>query len=407
MNGVSSYRFGLVAGLAVLLLLPSFDVVLKYTGVLGLTVYFVFGFAGICVFDRFLSERLIGRRMGKTAVFAALLVLAFLCVVAAVGYPIANSGRFGGGSDIDDAMLIGAGEILSGRYPYYPKTYLGGYLSPMPGTLLLSIPFVATGLLAFQNVFWLGILFIVARKFLRSSVFALGLILTPVLIAPTFYQVLVTGSDHAANTIYVLAAMWASVHFVSERAGVWWKRSLAAAALGVGLSSRSVFFFVVPLLFSTLWQTSSFREACKYIGLTVAVFAMVTLPFYIYDPSGFSPLIIQTRKTAFLESVLPHAGPIIGGSALILSIVLGLQKQTRDCEVLFRNCAIVQFFLLLFASTLWAIYSGQFTLYLGTIGYGMFTLFFAAASLWINISKREPRLTNDEKNPGSVSFDAA
>jgi hypothetical protein len=388
MNVGRDSRLNVWAGFAVLLLLPSFDVVLKYTGIAGLAAYSIFGLAGLYIFDRYLGARAIVRLREKPALIAAFGVFVFLAVIAALVYPIANSGRFGGGSDIDDAMLIGAREILAGRYPYYPKTYLGGYLSPMPGTILLSVPFVAAGLLPFQNVFWVAILFFTARTFLKSSVLAFGIVLTPVVTSPSFYQVLVTGSDHTTNTIFVLVAMWSTVKAVSEHPGNWWKKVLGAVCLGFCLSSRSVFLLLVPLHFSALWQASGFREALKYTGLTIVVFAAVTVPFYLYDPAGFSPLIVQAQKTAYLESVLPNAGLIIAVSTFLFAVILSLQKLPSDCSTLFRNCALVQLFMLVFASTLWIIYSREFTLYLGTIGYGMFTLFFASAAAWISIGKR-------------------
>ena len=388
MNAGRDTRLKVGAVFAVLLLIPSFDVVLKYAGLAGLAAYSISGLAGLAIFDRCLGARVIVSLREKPAFIAAFGVFVFLAMTAALMYPIANSGRYGGGSDIDDAMLIGAREIMAGRYPYYPKTYLGGYLSPMPGTILLSVPFVAAGLLPLQNVFWMAILFFTARNFLKSSVLALGIVLTPVLTSPTFYQVLVTGSDHTANTIFVLVAMWSTVKAVSENPGNSWKKILAAACLGFCLSSRSVFFFLAPLHFSALWQACGFREALKYTGLTIIVFAAVTLPFYLYDPAGFSPLIVHAQKTAFLETVLPNAGMIIAVSTFLFALILSLQKLPSDCSALFRNCALVQLFMLLFASSLWIIYSGEFTLYLGTIGYGMFTLFFACAGAWISIAKR-------------------
>ena len=390
MNSGGNTRLAVVGGFSILLLVPSFDTVLKYTGVIGLIGYFLSGFAGLYVFDRFLAKWVINSLREKPVLSAAIaaFILAILIAIAAVGYPIANSGRFGGGSDIDDAMLIGAGEILEGRYPYYPKTYLGGYLSPMPGTLLLSVPFVAAGLLPYQNLFWLAFLFFTARNILKNSAIALGVAMTPVLTNPTFYQVLVTGSDHAANSIYVLVGMWATVRSVSERQTIWWKKVLAAAFLGFGLSSRSVFLFLMPLLFSLLFQTSGLREALKYVGLVLVIFCAVTLPFFLYDPAAFSPLIVHAEKTRLLENVLPHAGLIIGGTTLVLSLILSLQRMTSDCAILFRNSAIVQLFMLLFASILWVIYIGQLSLFLGTIGYGMFALFFASVSAWIFLARR-------------------
>jgi hypothetical protein len=70
-------------------------------------------------------------------------------------YEVVQSGRFGGGSDSDDALVTGVYELAAGRYPYYVKTYLGNPISPLPGALILAAPFVAVGCVALAHVFWL------------------------------------------------------------------------------------------------------------------------------------------------------------------------------------------------------------------------------------------------------------
>ncbi len=383
MNKIETHRFTAIMGTAVLLLVPSFDIVLKYTGLPGIAAYFIAGLTGLYICDRFVVQLFISRVTDRQSVIAAMVVFLVLILIVAVGYPIANSGRFGGGSDIDDAMVVGASALLRGEYPYYHLTYLGGMLSPMPGTILLSVPFVFFGQIQYQNIFWLAILFVASRKILGDSVLSLGIIGTVVLISPTFYQVLVTGSDHIANSIYIIVGLWLTVRAVTTPGSSTLQKLLPAILLGIGLSSRSNFLLILPLFFSVLVQNSSWKDAIKYVSVALLVFAAVTVPFYVYDSGGFTPLIVQRAKITELEALLPHAGVIIPLSALLLSIGLAMNKMDRDCAVFFRNCAIVQLFTLLFTSTLYAIQSGHFTLFLGTGGYGMFTLFFAVVSVWI------------------------
>ncbi len=391
MNENATHRYAAITGFAVLSLVPSFDIVLKYARIPGIALYFVAGLTVLYLCDRVVIKRF-ASVSERSAMIAGVLVLLILILIAAIGYPLANSGRFGGGSDIDDAMIVGASALLRGEYPYYQLTYLGGMLSPMPGTIVLSVPFVLLGLIQYQNIFWLAILFLTTRRILSSSIFALGAILTVSLLSPTFYQVLVTGSDHITNSIYIIIGLWLTVRAVTDPRSSMLQRLLPAILLGIGLSSRSNFLLILPLFFSVLVQNAGWKDAVKYVGVALVVFAAVTLPFYLYDPAGFTPLIVQRAKVTELEALLPHAGVIIPFVALLLSCILAFGKMRRDCAAFFRNCAIVQLFTLLFTSILYAVQSGHFTLFLGSAGYGMFTLFFASLSVWISLqnARQEP-----------------
>ena len=61
----------------------------------------------------------------------ALLLLALFVVV----YPRVNTTTPGRGSDRDEALNLAATELLDGRYAYYPATYLGNPISPLPGAI--------------------------------------------------------------------------------------------------------------------------------------------------------------------------------------------------------------------------------------------------------------------------------
>ncbi|MEO7660685.1 MAG: hypothetical protein ABIV48_13805 [Pyrinomonadaceae bacterium] len=392
-----SGRFLGIFGFAVFLLVPSFDTLLKYFGTPGLAVYFIVGTGLIIIGYRYVITPFHSLVSERQAIYLAIFTFVFLTVITAYVYPIANSGRFGGGTDIDDAMIIGASEIIQGHYPYYRQTYLGGWISPMPGTILLSVPFVFINLLPYQNIFWLLLFFIAVRANLKSNVYALGLLWTILLFSPTFYQVLVTGSDHISNTLYVLIGMWFMVRSISDRGSSLWQRLWPTVLFGIGLSSRSNFLLLVPLLISVLAQNSDRKLAFKYVALAGLVFSSVTLPFWLYDPGAFTPLVVQSYKIQVLEGVLPYARIIIPGSAFILSLVFSCTRMEKDCAVLFRNSAIVQLFVLLFSSILFALQTGQLTLFMGTSGYGMFTLFFGLLSTWI-ILRRKTRSSENNSS---------
>jgi hypothetical protein len=386
--GQKSGAFLNTFGIALLLLLPSIDTVLKYTGIAGLVVYIAAGTAAISFCGRFVVPFAMSKIDNKIAIIVAAATLLVLIAIVTVGYPIANSGVYGGGGDVDDAMIAAARSVIHGEYPYYQRTYLGLLISPLPGSIFLAIPFVVVNALQYQNVFWLAALFAAARKEFNSGAAALGLLWTIILVGPSALHGLVTGSDYITNSIYILIAMWFMVRAISYKDAPVWKKLLPTLLLGVGLSSRTNFILILPLFMSVLVQNAGWKEAVKYVLLALLICGLVTFPFWLYDPTGFAPLISQASKVRELETTLPLAGIIIPVSTLLLSLGLSFRKMEADCAVFFRNCAVVQLFVLLFTSIIFAIQRGQLNFYMSHAGYGMFVLFFAAAGAWITILKR-------------------
>ena len=372
-----------ILGFAVFLLVPSFDTVFKYTGIKGILAYFLAGTFLLLIGDRFILPIIQTKLTEKHANILVVFTLIALIAMVVYAYPLANSGRYGNGSDSDDALIIGASELLKVHYPYYLQTYLGNNVSPMPGAILFAVPFVLVGMFPFQNVFWFIILFIFVRQISGSSNFSLGLLWVILLFSPTVLWNFVTGSDYASNSIYVVFFIWVLVRKASDQTAAEWKRLIPAILLGVALSSRSNFLLLLPLLLSVLVQTAGWRPAIKYLAVSGVSFLLVTVPFWLYDPQGFTPLYAQGSKVRGLNEVLPFAGIIIPASALLLASILSLQNLKMDCARFFRNCAIVQLFVLLFTCGVSSIKLGNLDLFLGQAGYGMFTLFFGTIAGWM------------------------
>ncbi|MBX3293684.1 MAG: hypothetical protein KF881_12430 [Acidobacteria bacterium] len=379
-SGGSSLLF---TAAAACLLLTSLDTVTKYGGLAGTVIYLAAGGAAISIAYRFGLPWFFSKLTDRRSIAYFLIVVVIISIAAAYGYQLANSGRLGPGSDIDDAMIIGANEILAGRSPYYQRTYLGGMLSPFPGTMFLAIPWVVAGIIEFQNVFWLAALFLAAGLALRSYVPALGIVLTLLVFSPTVYQVIFTGSDHLANTIYVLVAMWMVV--VSVRDGSMRRATAWAAFLGIAMASRSNFLFLYPLIFSAIAQIGGVKRALILCGISALVFVALVVPFWLYDPAAFTPFIIQAEKVRMTESVLPFAGVIIPLVVAATSLALAFRKFSTDLFELFAYSAIVQAGALIIPSILYAVSIGEPSFFLGTAGYGMFTLVFGVVAMWIDI----------------------
>ncbi len=382
-NETSLRRYLGVLAFAVFLLVPSFDTIMKYGGLKGIAAYFVAGTALLLLLYKFALPVFQNKLSEKHANILAIITLAGLIAIVAIGYPLANSGRFGAGSDADEALITAASDLLKGNYPYTQQTYLGNPISPMPGAVIYALPFVITGIFSFQNVFWFVALFFVIRHFAGSSQVSLGLLWVVLIFSPTVLWNFVTGSDYATNTIYIVSMMWLLVRMVSDATTAEWQRILPAIFLGIGLSSRSNFFLPIPLLLSVLVQNAGWRPAIKYLLISAFSFLLVTVPFWLYDPTGFTPFTVQASKIRDMNDVLPYANILVPGSALVLTIVLSLRKLSADCGVFFRNCAIVQLFVLLFICTLSSIKAGHPDIFLRQAGYGMFTLFFGVIGLWI------------------------
>ncbi len=389
-------RLPLILVFAIFLLVPSFDTALKYFGAVGVVVYFFTGTLFLLLLDRFALPIFFSTISDKAADYLATAMFVLLAAAAMYLGPIANSGRFGGGSDADDALLIAANELANGRFPYYVVTYLGNQIGPMPGSILFAMPFSLTGTIQLQNVVWLAVFYLAVRYFEKSSATALGLVWILLVLSPTVLQNIATGADYVSNTIFVLVFMWMLVRSASSNTSAIVSNGvIAAILLGIALSSRSTFFLLMPLLLSVLVQVSGWSNSIKYLSISAIAFLVVTVPFWLYDPSGFAPLHVQGAKLAAVESVLRFAAVIVPVSAGALSIILSFQTMRNDCTRFFLNCAIVQMFVLIFTSVLYTLKLQRLDLFVAQSGYGMFTLFFGVSAAWMYLY-RYTAVTRDQ-----------
>lgn len=164
--------------------------------------------------------------------------------------------------------------------------------------------------------------------------------------------------------------------------------------LGIGLSSRANFVFVVPLLLTTLAARIGWKRAFGFSGVVVAASVLVTIPFWLYDPQGFSPLIVQYSKVGDYADVMPHSGVVVLIVTVALTIYLALKRSNEDLNRLFLNCAVVQAFPVVCSVILLSLHLGKIDLSLA--GYGLFSLFFGAMALWPRESKATLTLERSE-----------
>jgi len=96
--------------------------------------------------------------LNKKSFFILLFIL--ITLVNILVYPLADSLKYQArGSDQDDALIVGAKNLISGKNPYEAHTYFpGNPLSPGPGWLIMNLPFTTSGLYCLLTPFYISVL---------------------------------------------------------------------------------------------------------------------------------------------------------------------------------------------------------------------------------------------------------
>lgn len=360
----------------------------KYLGTPAVLIYILVVLLTPMVGYKYISRWFISLVTKKLALWLIALTFIGLIIVFTETYPAVDTHVAGAGSDRDDDLNIATTALLQARYPYYLKTYLNNPITHLPGSILLAVPFVLLGNSAYQNFFWLFIFFVTAKLYLKDIRLALLLFLGILILSPAVLQELMTGGDLISNSIYVLFFMLVMVRSVLESATSGWKRLASAVLLGIGLSSRANFVLIMPLVFSMLLQNAGWRPAIKYITITVLAFLVVTIPFYLYDPPGFSPLLHSFNKIDQFKSTLPYAGLAIIAASILIALALSFQRMDKNGLVLLRNCAVLQLFPVLCVVLLSSVGVGG--LDFNYAGYGLNFLFFGSLAFGAGLAQRLP-----------------
>jgi hypothetical protein len=250
------------------------------------------------------------------APFAVLAVLA--APVLFFSYRLSHDGRVGPGSDRADALNVGVRLLLHGAYPYHAHTYLGNPITPMPGALLLAAPFYLLGTAVIQNILWTSLFLVFLWQYFRSSWSGIFYFLVFFLLCPACIQDYLTGGDYCINTIYVLLAFYwvAHTHFTDKHANM---RIASMVFLAVTLCSRPTYVTIVaPVISALVLQQQGKRALFQFLLICGLVATVLVMPFYFFDPPGFSPL--QTAK--FNVYGIPtwlHADALIPLVAILVS----------------------------------------------------------------------------------------
>ena len=349
------------------LFLASSGTVQQYLGLAGVAAYSVGVAVAVPFALRVLLPRFTTHVSERQAMLLAAATLLVLVVALAAVYPHANVHTPGHGSDRDDAANIGTRHLFHLQYPYTTPTYLGNMISQLPGAFLLDAPFVAIGSSAYQNVFWLIVLYLLLRWWARDGRVALFALWLALALSPALLREYLNGGDVIANTAAVLAFM-VGVLYLRTR----WAPILSAFGLGLALSWRPNLWYWAPLFFVALVRRHGWRAAVYYTALSIAVCAAVTLPFYLPHLHNFAP-VLTARKVKRYDEVLPKSGVVVLGATALLALGLAW-RGLRRAGSFFGDCALVQAFLLGFVVLLASIDAGKPDFSTLVLAYGLFFL---------------------------------
>ena len=335
-----STRSGLV--FALLLAFPSAGFVQKYSGLAGVTAYGI-AVTAVVFFIRKFSDRSAPWCRRHFRVLGAV-VLVGLAIIFAIGYPIEDRRGPGKSSDRDQGLNLAVSRLAHGKTPYYPPGSEAGPLSVLPGSILLAAPFVALGNSAYQNWFWLAVFLVCAVRLFRDHALGLCLLAIPLALSPAAQYEFISGGDLIANGIFVAAFSLLALNQWSNPSAPAWSRWLSCALLGVALASRANFLLLTPLFGTIIWRIAGFRNALAAATLVVLTAAAITLPFYLNDPAGFTPLLSK-QKLAGVDHALPWASTAMIGATLLAAILcawrLFANRGNEPTTAFFRGCTIV------------------------------------------------------------------
>lgn len=363
---------------AALLVFPSLAVVAKYGGTPGLITYPLV-VMGALALRRHAASR-VPALTERHATALTIGTFAVLLTTFAVVYPLANAQLPGRGSDRDDALNLATRALLRFEYPYGSPTYLGNPITPLPGSLLFASPFVLLGNSAFQNFAWLAVFARTVQQALHARAAGLALVWVTLVLSPVVANELLTGGDLLANTLFVLILLMWSVRHLARHDLALGHRAAIAAGFGVALSSRVLFLLLAPLAFRALAERGGPRQASAFAAIAVASFSLVTLPFYLFDPSHFSPLHVAERLSGFRKA-LPHSELAIAGASVVVAGLFAWLSPGADERRLLRNAALIMAFPVLCAVVLHSVASHTPQLRLSA--YGLPAMVAGVTSWWL------------------------
>ena len=381
--------------LALLIAFPSTGFVQKYTGLGGVAAYVSGVIAALFLIKQFGGHfepwlRKYFRRL-------TILAVAGLVVGFAVLHPL-EDGRGGSGksSDRDEGLNLAVTRMADGLSPYYPQNPDAGPLSLLPGAAVLAAPFVALGDSSYQNIFWVGAFLFAACYFFKDNALALILTFAPLALSPAAQFEFISGGDLIANGIYMTLFLLLVTEVWFTRTAPWPRQWLVCLLLGVAMASRPNFFLLMPLLAAVLYRRAGFPKAVTGISVVMVAAIGITLPFYLHDPQGFTPLLAR-QKLAVIDHSLPWASKAMIGLTALTGILGGLALLRHPSsglnQAFFRWCAWVTLCPMVCAVASLSVINQHLDFGFNRDRYGLMYLFFALLGWGGILRSAESRLS--------------
>lgn len=386
--------------LAFLLAFAGSGFVQKYAGTAGVLAYAAVLAGGLCVLSIW------GRPIHALASrwFVALGCVSAVALIAlfAILNPWEDGKGPGKSSDRDEGLNMAVERVFDGETPYYPANPIAGPLSILPGAVALAAPFVALGDSGYQNVFWIFAFFGLAVWHFRDRTLALSWVMIAVLASPAVAYEYISGGDLIANGIYVPLSFALAFHVWRKPEAAAWLKGLACVFVGVCLTSRSNLPFLMPLFGAAIWRLAGFRQALVAAGIVAAVILLLTVPIYLHDPEGFTPLMSR-QKLAAVDHVIPHASWLLVGGTALAGVLAGvLLLRGRDTDVttwVFRYGALVMIFPMVFLVVLQSVTGGRPDFSLMHDRFALLYLFFALLGWGHHLFGGSVRTSPEPTNP--------
>lgn len=296
-------------------------------------------------------------------------------------YPMEHGRGPGRSSDRDDALNLAVARIVDGESPYYPQNDRAGPLSLFPGAVLLAIPFTLAGNSAWQNLFWLPMFLALTSSGWKNPPAATVWVVAIFSVSTAIQYEFISGGDMLANSIYVPVAALLLLLAAANQERPLWGLIAASAFFGLTLTTRPNFAFVFPLVIAGVVLWRGWRMAVLSASLCIGVACLLTLPFYLNDPSGFTPFSAG-NKLSLVDEVLPHASHgliVVTVSAVCVGVWSILRARQPDHGLIWRWCAVVLLIPMIGSVLLFSASTGQADFMFMHDRYGLMPLFFA---LW-------------------------
>lgn len=312
----------------IILLLPSFRLLLKFFNVYVLIAYLIASNILIFLFFNYKKNiKILDFPLWKY--FLILFTIANYFI-----YPMVDARKKSGkyGSTADDAVIV-AVETLKGSGKLYDATLVTKEpISPGPGWLLMNSGFVLSDCYFLLNPFYLCIALFLISKYYKTYITNSFLFI--LMMALIYWELFFNGHDITAFSLGFLACMILIYENFRKEQGVF-KIILMGILIGLISTSRVVFFFI-PFIYFFMLKKDNKKNS--WIILIASLVTFIGFNGYFYSiNNNFQPAHLMHRAQTIMGTPLM----IICALILICALYFVINKlQQNNLVDWLRNMTI-------------------------------------------------------------------